>query len=392
MPEQSRQYCAFTVAQRASPAPRICLFYAPVKEVLEWALIAPLGPANRGGIQRQAISSRIKGIQRFFIKDDRNIIPTAIVIAFAPGTVQVNNIALPAGAQACPGISRISISWNSDVADGSRASRPGYVIDGQHRLKGVELYDSGTLIPIVGIVDANNDETAFQFLVINNKASKVPTDHVRALLNLKVDDATLEKRLSSARLSLNPNYESVGFADSEEDSPFRGIINWPLNQDGYVAPTAIEISVANIRRRGTKADLADPEPAQAFFIAIWSVVHEKWGDLWKPGSKLMSKVAIICLTDFVADNLVVWARHPKSDLDITNEDDVKKNTVDILEYLDPQFFVAEWASTSYDTGAGREQIKEAIETMYKNRLADQPWHEGVKVIDSAWLAEHTTTP
>lgn len=390
MPQESRQYCAFTVAQRAAPAPRVCLLYAPVKEVLEWALIAPLGPANRAGVQRQTVDSRVKGIQRYFNMDPRNIIPTSIVIAFSPDTVQVTDVALAPGQAACAGISRVTVTWNSDLKDGSRTSRPGYVIDGQHRLKGIERFNADTLIPIVAILEADNDETAFQFLVINNKASKVPTDHVRALLTLKADEAQLEERLKSARLSLNQNYESVGFADSDDDSPFRGLIKWPLNQNGYVVPTAIEISIENIRRHGAKTDLSEPEPAQAFFRAIWTVIHAKWGDIWNPDSKLLSKVAIICLTEFFTMNLMIWARHPKSELDITNEDDVKENAEGILESLDPQFFTADWASSSYDTGAGRQQIRDAIEAMYKNITAGEPWYEGVTVIDPNWLTEHTS--
>ena len=394
-----KQYCGFLVNQRGEAAPKFCIFYAPVREILDWALIVPLGHKTLTGVQRKAVPSRIKGIKRYFETDQKNIIPTAVIIAFAPRSVLVRDIDTRAkmtnteDANLCNALIQLELSWDADNVTGLRDSRPGYVVDGQHRLKGIQEYDPNTPIPVVGILESDDNETAFQFLVINNKQSKVPPDHVRALAFLsKIDDRNLESRLKSARLSLNPNYESVGFADTDTDSPFKGQIKWPPNPEGsqLVVPTAIEWSIQYIRRRGGR-DLEEPEQAQAFFLAIWTAVKTEWGELWNENTHLLQKVSIICLTQFITDTLVTWARNPRFEVILSDDEIVKENVQAILNELKSDFFAAKWSGSSYDTGAGRDLIVEAIEIMHKNAQDDEPWYKDIKVLDKDWLDQYTAS-
>ena len=81
-------------------------------------------------------------------------------------------------------------------------------------------YDPALQVNVVAILGANDMEKAFQFLVINNKATKVSMDHIRALA-LQYEEAALKTRLETARLTLDPNVGYVGLVNNEEDSPFR---------------------------------------------------------------------------------------------------------------------------------------------------------------------------
>lgn len=110
--------------------------------------------------------------------------------------------------------------------------------------------DPNLRVNVIALLGANDMEIAFQFLVINNKASKVSTDHIRALaLDYKKEE--LDDRLRKVRLNLDPRYEYVGFADNDDASPFRGFIDWPSNRTDQkiIKPAAIEAAVADIQRR-----------------------------------------------------------------------------------------------------------------------------------------------
>jgi hypothetical protein len=68
-------------------------------------------------------------------------------------------------------------------------------------------------------------------------------------------------------------------------------------------------------------------------------------------------------------------------------DKVRDVTKDVLATLDPQFFEAEWASTSYDTRAGRDLVMADLEALSFNISSNEPWHEGLKVISRTWLQQ-----
>jgi len=262
------------------------------------------------------------------------------------------------------------------------------VIDGQHRLKGIESFDPNTHVNVVALLDVDADEKAFQFLVINNKVAKVPSDHIRAL-NLNYTSA-LTNRLKDARLSLDDNVGSVGVMDTDPESPFRGLIKWPnnmrytgdaTNQDGYVVPAAIESSIGYIKSLRI-GDLDDNESVDEFFITIWKVVSKEWSSIFNKnqGNKLLDKVGIVCLTEFLVDELLSLSRNKRTKFSMANPEQVGEYTKDLIDGLDPDFWITEWKSTSYDTRSGRDQIVANLKRIYGNMSEGKPWDEEVDVI------------
>ncbi|MEW9525965.1 DGQHR domain-containing protein [Agrobacterium radiobacter] len=367
-------YDAFVFHQRADGGgPRLAMFQAPAAHVDAWTDVDRLSPTNKLGPQREPKKSRISSIKKFFADDPENTIPTAIVVGLRGVTVEDHG-----------NVSRIQF----ETVDGQ--PKPGLVIDGQHRLRGLQAAGDNTLVPIVAILEATDLEMAFQFLVINNKSAKVPPDHIRALaLNYSQDQ--LEDRLRTARLSQNPNLGSVGVLDEDDESPFRGIVDWPNNppEARIVAPSAVESMASEVRSLGF-GELEDLDSVNTFLIAMWSVIKEEWPGLFAKDSKLMSKVGLICLTQFVCSTMKTWARNPhlRSQVDPGDPDKVKSVTRDILNTLDPRFFEADWASTSYDTRAGRDQIMSDLEALSFNVSGSEPWYDGLKIIDRNWLQVH----
>jgi DGQHR domain-containing protein len=381
-------YVAMAYKQRPTEgAPKFCIFHAKVSDVLKWAAIQRLNADDPVAIQREPKRTRILGIKKFFERDLLNTIPTAVVVTL--DGVALSDINCENNPQQDGTVKHLSITV-PDNAD--NMNLPGLVIDGQHRLKGIEAFNPETHVNIVALLDATVDEKAFQFLVINNKGAKVAPDHIRAL-NLNYSDA-LTTRLQNARLNLNDNVGSVGVMDTDPDSPFKGLIKWPNNvvyegdvakHTGFVAPSAIETSIGYIKSLGI-ADLDDSESIDEFFINVWSVIKSEWTGIFNDGTgenkgnKLLDKVSIICLTEFIVKHLRTTSLNKHTKFSLANPEKVKENTKDILDGLAPEFWTVEWKSTSYDTRAGRDQIIADIEKIYGNFGDGKAWSDGLEII------------
>ena len=367
------RYQAFVFHQRAdNNGPLLALFLAPAAQVSAWADVDRLAPDNPLGPQREPKKSRINSIRRFFADDPQNTIPTAIVVGLRGVQIEGEGT-----------VRTLRFETQND------RPRPGLIIDGQHRMRGLEAADPNTMVPIVGIIEASDLEMAFQFLVINNKSAKVPPDHLRALaLNYSAEQ--LETRLKTARLALNPNLGSVGVLDEEPESPFHGMVAWPNNppEQRIIVPAAIEAMASEAKSLGF-GELEDLDSLNAFLIAMWSIVKEEWPHLFVANSKLLSKVGLTCMTQFVCSTIKTWARNPRlrDQVDPGDPDKVQSVTRDVLATLDPKFFEADWASTSYDTRAGRDLVMADLEALSFNIANSEPWYEGLKVIDRGWLQQ-----
>ncbi len=197
-------------------------------------------------------------------------------------------------------------------------------------------------------------ETAFQFLVINNKASKVSMDHIRALA-LHFEEAALEARLETAELNLDPNVGFVGLVNNEEDSPFREWFPTPLTPeaDRVIVPAAIEASLGYIQQKKVRA-FESEDVLLEFFYTIWRRIRERWAALWQPDSRLLSKVGIICVTYYMADTLV--GSYDLGRLDVADPEEVAQLVDELLSHQERRFWQVAWTSASYDTKAGRALI------------------------------------
>ena len=193
------QYLAFSYNQRTptAEAPGFCMFRAKAGEVLTWANIHRLSKDQPGAIQRSPNKTRILGVKRFLEQDERNTIPTAVIVAL--NGVKLRHIKLSNASfkDDSLAILRVEVKASSSPED-----LPGLVIDGQHRLKGIVEFDPQLYVNVIAILDADDNEKAFQFLVINNKAAKVSADHIRAMMNFDYENGELKERLKTARFNL----------------------------------------------------------------------------------------------------------------------------------------------------------------------------------------------
>jgi DGQHR domain-containing protein len=317
--------------------------------------------------------AKVKAIRRFLEQDKRNTIPTSVILT----------LDLPEGSvESVEGYESFAI-LNFEVLEGQQ--KPGLIIDGQHRLLGMNDFSPTTNVNVVAILGANDVEKAFQFLVINNKASKVSLDHIRALA-LHYEDEALKTRLTTARLTLNPNVPFVGLVNDGDDSPFRGMISWPLTpeKDRVVLPAAIEGAISLIQQTKVREFESD-DVLLEFFYTIWRRIRQAWPQIWRPDSRLLSKVGIICMTQYMTDSLV--SSYDLELLDISDPDAVGKKVESILQNQVEAFWVTPWTSTSYDTKVGRSMIVDALVQIARNVRSGVAWYEDIGLVDPANVEE-----
>src|SRR5205823_2049135 len=102
------------------------------------------------------------------------------------------------------------------------------IVDGQHRIYGIKEFDAKAEVALVALLDADHVEKAFHFLVINNKSSKVPATHTKALL-ARMSNTELIDRLKAARMSFEAEgIKDIDIVNTDPDSPFRQTIAWTI--------------------------------------------------------------------------------------------------------------------------------------------------------------------
>lgn len=367
------EYPCIVFPQRPEPeAPKFCVFQAPVGEILEWTTIPQLSPEEPGGIQRAKNDYKVRAIKSFVGANPRNTIPTAIVVTLAQDTYTLAN----GGAN---GVTQITIDPAKKVG--------AFVVDGQHRLYGLNEFSSQAAVPVVAILSADNEEKAFQFIVINNKVSKVSTDHIRALaLNLAdpAGHAGLEGRLKAARLSLSPNVGYVGTANEGDDSPFKGLVSLPDTPEDsrVVVPAAIESAIAYIQSKRMRQLVNEEDSAYEFFISIWSTIKASWPAAFTKNSKLLTKVGLFCMTRYVADAVDFMVSFSDHESNLSNSEDVTKAVGRVLALQEEKLWLVDWSITISDTKTVRDEIDEALKAIQQNIRYKQPWFSELKILKS----------
>ena len=360
------EYVALFNRQRDGDGPLLASFIAPAGEISKWAEVERLDYEGAGH-QRLRSESKVRAITRFLDQDARNTIPTALVVA-----LRLPNFEDPP-MEECATIT---------IPDGGK-SPAGLVIDGQHRMCGVEVHNPSLRLNVVALINPEDEEIAFQFLVINSKASKVPTDHVK-FLALQYEKDALADRLRAARMVLG-RHTLVGVVDSSPDSPFHKAVEWPAEPTGanadrtnLVRPASVEQALAAIEKKNLP-DLADDDSLIEFFFTLWTAVRDRWPDSWNPESKLLQKVGLVAMTTFVIEDLVPLA--DRGDIDLANPDVTRAEIeTNILDRLDPEFWQREWAAKSLDTSAGRQLVVDALKTVRRNLKRGVNWDADLRFL------------
>jgi len=384
----SREYFCCKVAQRGVGASvEFAVFMVRTKDIMKWAGIRRVGEHDKG-TQRILKKARANAIKRFLQADKRNTIPVSVLIAFDPEVVTFYSVQQEI-TTCIPNIDTQNdvgdkiewgvLSFDFDE-DAEEYLRPALIVDGQHRLRGTDkLQEEDVPILAAALIDATPEEQAFQFVVINNKAAKVPTDNVKAIVASQLDESDLQDRLLNAGVNYGDISATLKDINEQETSPFYRLLKWPLTRDseGIVQLTTIEACLREIRSQFPILK-DDEDTLKEIFMAIWRSVKEKYATLWKVNDKFMSKVNISALNEFIVERLAyAWEGGLVDVLDI---DQVESQAANILGLIPADFWLQEWLYKLQDNAVVRTAIQEDLRTISQNTRARNPWYEGLKLI------------
>ena len=219
--------------------------------------------------------------------------------------------------------------------------------------------------------------------MINNKVTKVATDHIRKLaINLTdaAKDTDLEARLHGASLSLSVNIGYVGLADESDDSPFKGLVAMPKSEgDRFIAPAAIESSIAYIQSKKFR-QLVEDDAAYEFFITMWSTIRASWKQAFSKESKLLSKVGLVTMTRYLTDAVDFLASFNDQGVKLSNAEDVTNIVSKVLALQNEQFWLVEWTMAISDTKSVRDEIETALKSIQQNVRDKLPWATEVGLV------------
>jgi DGQHR domain-containing protein len=361
------------------------VFYARAKDIKEWSGIRRVTESD-DGIQRVLRPPRRKAITRFLKSNSVNTIPSNILLAFNPETADFTSLSSVVS-KCIPQIDLFNncqqqLDWGKLTfqfeANTAEQSKPALIVDGQHRLYGVSDFEDENLpLLVVSLIDAPIQEQAFQFVVINNKAVRVPTDNVRAII-AQIDEEELQSRLLKAGVSYGEKSPILRDINDLPSSPFQHLLNWPYNKVGaqLVPLTAIEQSLRYLQILFPSLE-DDEDSLIEIFCAMWRAVKSNYPTIWGKENTFMKKVNINALNEFVGDRLkFAWEMNL---IDVFDSAAVEQQVSNIVRLLPEEFWKEEWAVRIQDNANVRNLIKADLATLANNSKLRKSWREDLKL-------------
>ncbi len=207
----------------------------------------------------------------------------------------------------------------------------------------------------------------------------VPQTDVKSILaNLAQDtENTLRDRLLTAGVSYKDASPVLKEINDLPHSPFQDMLDWAYNRNGekVVPLTAVEQALRFLRATFAALE-ADDDSLIEIFCAIWNGVRSCYPELWKPGSRILTKVCITALNEHLGQKLkTLWESYVIQDLFDPKE--LQDRTAKLVEPTPAKFWEAEWRVTVQDNANVREMIKADLEQMAANHRASRRWTEGL---------------
>ncbi|WP_224244709.1 DGQHR domain-containing protein [Hyalangium gracile] len=375
---ESRTFYGFRVHQRDEGGKAFFVFATTARDVLAWSYVARVSE-KEGGIQRRLNEAKVTSIARYFESDTENTIPTSTIVAFKPNVTKFKRIR-PQPPQPTNGVEwgYLTFEFNPLSAEDKR---PAFVVDGQHRLHGMSRIENEELpVLISALLDADPNEQAFQFIVINNKASKVPPDLVKSLI-VDFDESNLNERLKTARVSLQGRASLVAIIDDDPESPLHQMVDWERRRgegNPCIKPVALEGGLHYARRRLLALE-DDDDAVIEFFFSLWHGVRDAYPRLWKKtDNNLFSNAGFRAFTEHLVDELDTLDR--AEFVNISNPRDVRQTATKLSSQITPEFWTTEWTLKSLDTSAGREIIRKDLRRIRQNLKDKEDWSAGLAVL------------
>jgi DGQHR domain-containing protein len=355
-----KPYDGLTINQRNNAdCPRIFVSAIPAIEINEWVDVIPTRE-KKGAVQRMLSDAHVRSIKNYINASEKNIIPTAITIAIPDGCYELEEVT-----GEIANLAKLIVKVENN-------NKPGLLIDGQHRLAGLLATDGSIPLLCTIILGADDLERALNFVVINNKAKRVPNDLVKAIVSELEPGQKVEftNRITAIGLALGDYHNAVKILFLSEASPFFGIVDWDINREvekRIIKPLALEQALRFVRNELIVESELDIDEVIEILSAMWSGIMKCSGYseiLLKPDSQLLSKAAFVATTEFLVSRLNQEIE--EGSVNATDLSTVEDYCHGVIDKIPADFWIAEWKEKSLDTSAGRNLIKAALSQIRTN--------------------------
>ncbi|WP_157971546.1 ParB N-terminal domain-containing protein [Halorussus litoreus] len=440
------QYQGMKVQQKPD-APSLYMLQVPAEELLDWADVPRKKADFMAGYQRE-LSSRHKKIKDFLELDENNVIPGALLVAVGDDAITVDedgNIvdveisyeerdldtliedtyqsfysrldedeqefvdqdesdgddpeeedrSIPSSylAELTKELKRANENFEELPEERQEAvrdyvtgvSRPGRILDGQHRVFGAkEIADFDVKFPVVLMPGMSESEQVFHFYVVNNKARPLKKTELRATVSTSLTNAEIEDLYERFRdAGVRAEEAQLTFRmHRNPDSPFANLIDFGLeDSQGVIDENVAHQVVMDFVKMGSKfrplyADVDDWDPDPEFdyrlktFYAFWRAIKEVYQDAWEEAveegeGQILQKVTLLQLQELVLERLKPLNRLYTDELGkdqlFANHENLEGAVENTLEDLPEEFFTREWQMSGLDTSDGHDLFKEQME-------------------------------
>jgi hypothetical protein len=272
-------------------------------------------------------------------------------------------------------------------------SKPGLILDGQHRVFGAKNVSSfPVFLPVVMLPGLSFSEQVFHFYVLNNKAKPLNKTELRSIIATSLGKEEI-KNLYDRFKQVGVTAEETAWTykmNTDPESPFGGLVNFGI---GGVSSSPIPENVAyqvvskfikiNKKYRMLFADVenwgSDLQTGADYrlrlFYSIWRGVRSKYPSAWNSavesgGGQILQKVNLIVLQEFLLDKLVAEMpkRKAKGEKSPFTDPTLLEEEIGFqLAFLSEEFYTTEWRMKGLDTATGHKAFRDAIDDAVNNQ-------------------------
>lgn len=269
------------------------------------------------------------------------------------------------------------------------ASKPGLIIDGQHRVFGAAALGKDALLPVVLLPGLAHAEQVFQFYVLNSKAKPLTASELRRIVSTSLTNQDIEelyKRFKQAGVNADEARWTLEM-DTRPDSPFRSRIDFGYGKQGALIKENVADQIVRAfmmmprKYRPLTVPLGDQwidvETRLSIFFWFWKAIKQQYAEAWAQAeadaekgrlNQLFYKVALLTLQRFVLDHFLTGLSYrPGQPPPFSTEEEVGKMVAFTLQTLPADFFAKEWKTKQIDTKPGREELYKTMETVWNSQ-------------------------
>lgn len=271
-------------------------------------------------------------------------------------------------------------------------SKPGLIIDGQHRVFGAKnVSEHDVRLPVVILPGLAFAEQVFQFYVLNSKAKPLKPTELRRIISTSLTNAEIDGLYARFRLAGIQAEEARWTLKMNTDpaSPFQSRIDFGYDEPGAVIPENVADQVVRAfmkmpkgRYRQLTGPLGerwtDPTKRLEVFFWFWSAIKEVYAGTWKQAEvdadagkkhQLFMKVSLLTLQTFLLNRFVTALpyRNEADPAPLSTPAELTKIVRSTLTNLPANFFEREWKLKQIDTSEGRRQLEQFMEVVWNNQ-------------------------